>query len=47
LTASGSVITENVPPGAAAFGRARQANKLGYANEIMARNKALKETRKK
>jgi bifunctional UDP-N-acetylglucosamine pyrophosphorylase/glucosamine-1-phosphate N-acetyltransferase len=47
LTASGSVITESVPAGAAAFGRASQANKLGYANEIMARNKALKETRKK
>jgi bifunctional UDP-N-acetylglucosamine pyrophosphorylase/glucosamine-1-phosphate N-acetyltransferase len=47
LTASGSVITENVPAGAAAFGRARQVTKEGYATEIMARNKALKESRKK
>ena len=47
LTASGSVITEDVPAGAAAFGRARQANKEGYATEIMARNKAFKEARKK
>lgn len=47
LTASGSVITENVPAGAAAFGRARQATKQGYGAEIMARNKALKETSKK
>ena len=47
LTASGSVITENVPAGAAAFGRARQYTKEGYAFEIMARNKALKEAKKK
>jgi bifunctional UDP-N-acetylglucosamine pyrophosphorylase/glucosamine-1-phosphate N-acetyltransferase len=47
LTASGSVITENVPAGAAAFGRARQVTKEGYATEIMARNKALKESRRK
>jgi bifunctional UDP-N-acetylglucosamine pyrophosphorylase/glucosamine-1-phosphate N-acetyltransferase len=47
LTASGSVITENVPAGAAAFGRARQVNKDGYALEVMARNKALKESKKK
>jgi bifunctional UDP-N-acetylglucosamine pyrophosphorylase/glucosamine-1-phosphate N-acetyltransferase len=47
LTASGSVITESVPAGAAAFGRARQYTKDGYALEIMARNKALKESKKK
>jgi bifunctional UDP-N-acetylglucosamine pyrophosphorylase/glucosamine-1-phosphate N-acetyltransferase len=47
LTASGSVITENVPAGAAGFGRARQINKDGYAAEIMARNKALKESKNK
>ncbi|CAN7353125.1 bifunctional UDP-N-acetylglucosamine diphosphorylase/glucosamine-1-phosphate N-acetyltransferase GlmU [Rhizobium sp. LjRoot254] len=47
LTASGSVITEDVPAGAAAFGRARQTNKLGYGTEIAARNRALKESKKK
>jgi bifunctional UDP-N-acetylglucosamine pyrophosphorylase / glucosamine-1-phosphate N-acetyltransferase len=47
LTATGSVITENVPDDAAAFGRARQVNKEGYGAKIMARNKALKEASKK
>ncbi|MBX9457174.1 MAG: bifunctional UDP-N-acetylglucosamine diphosphorylase/glucosamine-1-phosphate N-acetyltransferase GlmU [Rhizobium sp.] len=47
LTATGSVITEDVPDGAAAFGRARQVNKDGLGLKIMARNKALKEARKK
>jgi bifunctional UDP-N-acetylglucosamine pyrophosphorylase/glucosamine-1-phosphate N-acetyltransferase len=47
MTASGSVITEDVPDGAAAFGRARQVNKEGYAREVMARNKARKEQAKK
>jgi bifunctional UDP-N-acetylglucosamine pyrophosphorylase/glucosamine-1-phosphate N-acetyltransferase len=47
LTASGSVITDDVPAGAAAFGRARQVTKEGYGTEIMARNKALKESKKK
>lgn len=46
LTASGSVITEDVPDGAAAFGRARQVNKEGHGSRIMARNKALKESGK-
>ncbi|MDB5522508.1 MAG: glmU [Rhizobium sp.] len=46
LTASGSVITEDVPAGAAAFGRARQSTKEGYGTEIMARNKAWKESKK-
>jgi len=45
LTATGSVITEDVPEGAAAFGRARQVNKDGLGTRIMARNKALKESR--
>ena len=31
--ASGSVITEDVPPDALAFGRARQVNKPGRAAE--------------
>jgi len=47
LTATGSVITEDVPEDAAAFGRARQVNKEGYGAKIMARNKALKEASKK
>ncbi len=47
LTASGSVITEDVPAGATAFGRARQYTKEGYAIEIMSRNRALKESKKK
>jgi bifunctional UDP-N-acetylglucosamine pyrophosphorylase / glucosamine-1-phosphate N-acetyltransferase len=47
LTATGSVITEDVPDDAAAFGRARQVNKEGYGAKIMARNKALKEASKK
>jgi bifunctional UDP-N-acetylglucosamine pyrophosphorylase/glucosamine-1-phosphate N-acetyltransferase len=38
-TASGSVITEDVPAGAVAFGRARQVNKPGYAAAL--RDKAL------
>ena len=38
-TASGSVITEDVPADAVAFGRARQENKLGYAPKL--REKAL------
>jgi bifunctional UDP-N-acetylglucosamine pyrophosphorylase/glucosamine-1-phosphate N-acetyltransferase len=38
-TASGSVITEDVPAHAVAFGRARQENKLGYAPKL--REKAL------
>ncbi|MDO8361007.1 MAG: bifunctional UDP-N-acetylglucosamine diphosphorylase/glucosamine-1-phosphate N-acetyltransferase GlmU [Devosia sp.] len=33
-TASGSVITEDVPAGAVAFGRARQINKPGYAPRL-------------
>lgn len=47
LTATGSVITEDVPDGAAAFGRARQVNKDGLGVKIMARNRALKEAGKK
>lgn len=38
-TASGSVITEDVPADAVAFGRARQENKAGYAPRL--REKAL------
>ena len=38
-TASGSVITEDVPAEAVAFGRARQVNKPDYAPKL--RDKAL------
>ncbi|MEO5613729.1 MAG: DapH/DapD/GlmU-related protein, partial [Cypionkella sp.] len=42
LTASGSVITENVPDAALALGRAKQVNKPGLAIKLMARLKSLK-----
>ena len=42
LTASGSVITENVPDEALAVGRAKQINKPGLATKLMARLKAIK-----
>ncbi|MES2433855.1 MAG: bifunctional UDP-N-acetylglucosamine diphosphorylase/glucosamine-1-phosphate N-acetyltransferase GlmU [Pseudomonadota bacterium] len=42
LTASGSVITENVPDEALAVGRAKQVNKPGLATKLMARLKAIK-----
>ena len=34
MTASGSVITENVPEAALALGRARQVNKPGLARKL-------------
>jgi bifunctional UDP-N-acetylglucosamine pyrophosphorylase/glucosamine-1-phosphate N-acetyltransferase len=40
--ASGSVLTEDVPADALAFGRARQVNKPGYAPEVRARAAARK-----
>ena len=42
LTASGSVITENVPDEALAVGRSKQVNKPGLATKLMARLKAIK-----
>ena len=42
LTASGSVITENVPAEALALGRAKQVNKPGLATALRARLKAIK-----
>ncbi|MEM7721459.1 MAG: bifunctional UDP-N-acetylglucosamine diphosphorylase/glucosamine-1-phosphate N-acetyltransferase GlmU [Pseudomonadota bacterium] len=42
MTASGSVITEDVPDGALALGRARQVNKPGLAVKLMARLRAMK-----
>lgn len=41
-TASGSVITEDVPADAVAFGRARQENKQGYAPKLKERALAKK-----
>jgi bifunctional UDP-N-acetylglucosamine pyrophosphorylase/glucosamine-1-phosphate N-acetyltransferase len=42
MTASGSVVTENVPDGALAVARARQVNKPGLARRLMERLRALK-----
>ncbi len=42
MTASGSVITEDVPDGALALGRARQVVKPGLAARLMARLRAMK-----
>jgi bifunctional UDP-N-acetylglucosamine pyrophosphorylase / glucosamine-1-phosphate N-acetyltransferase len=42
LTASGSVITEDVPAEALAVGRARQVNKIGLATRLMTKLKAIK-----
>ncbi|MCW1917777.1 bifunctional UDP-N-acetylglucosamine diphosphorylase/glucosamine-1-phosphate N-acetyltransferase GlmU [Rhodobacter sp. KR11] len=46
LTASGSVITENVPAGALAVGRAKQVNKPGLAVRLMEKLRALKAAKK-
>jgi bifunctional UDP-N-acetylglucosamine pyrophosphorylase / glucosamine-1-phosphate N-acetyltransferase len=46
MTASGSVITEDVPEGALALGRAKQVNKPGLAVKLMERLKAIKASRK-
>ncbi|GBQ09707.1 bifunctional N-acetylglucosamine-1-phosphate uridyltransferase [Komagataeibacter rhaeticus DSM 16663] len=43
LTAAGSVITHDVPDGAMALGRARQANRAGYADTFRDRLKKKKE----
>lgn len=42
LTASGSVITEDVPAEAVALARAKQVNKPGLATKLMARLKTIK-----
>jgi bifunctional UDP-N-acetylglucosamine pyrophosphorylase / glucosamine-1-phosphate N-acetyltransferase len=47
LIAAGSVITQEVPAGAVGFARARQANKAGMASLLNARNKAIKDAKKK
>jgi acetyltransferase-like isoleucine patch superfamily enzyme len=46
MTASGSVITEDVPEGALAVGRARQVNKPGLARRLMERLRAIKKERR-
>jgi bifunctional UDP-N-acetylglucosamine pyrophosphorylase/glucosamine-1-phosphate N-acetyltransferase len=46
LTASGSVITEDVPAEAIALARAKQINKLGLAVRLMDRLRALKAAKK-
>ena len=46
MTASGSVITQDVPEGALALARARQVNKPGLALRLMERLRALKKERK-
>lgn len=46
MTASGSVITQNVPDGALALARGRQENKLGLALRLMDRARAIKAKRK-
>lgn len=45
MTGSGSTITEDVPDGALAIGRARQVTKPGLALRLMAALRARKETR--
>ncbi len=45
--ASGSVVTEDVPDDAMAFGRARQVNKPGRAAEVRRRNEQAKSGRQK
>jgi bifunctional UDP-N-acetylglucosamine pyrophosphorylase / glucosamine-1-phosphate N-acetyltransferase len=47
LIAAGSVITQAVPADAVGFARARQANKAGMAGLLNARNKAIKDAKKK
>jgi bifunctional UDP-N-acetylglucosamine pyrophosphorylase/glucosamine-1-phosphate N-acetyltransferase len=47
MTATGSVITANVPPGALAVARARQETKPGYATRLFEKLKAAKAARLK
>ena len=47
MTASGSVITENVPEGALALGRARQVNKPGLARRLFEKFKAARASHEK
>ena len=47
LTGSGSVITEDVPAGAIALGRAKQVNKAGLAVKLMDKLRAIKAAKSK
>jgi bifunctional UDP-N-acetylglucosamine pyrophosphorylase/glucosamine-1-phosphate N-acetyltransferase len=47
MTATGSVITSDVPPGALAVARARQETKPGYAIRLFETLKAAKAARVK
>jgi bifunctional UDP-N-acetylglucosamine pyrophosphorylase/glucosamine-1-phosphate N-acetyltransferase len=47
MTASGSVVTEDVPDGALAVARARQVNKPGLAWRLMDRLRAIKAGKRK
>ena len=47
MTASGSVVTRDVPDGAMAIGRARQDNKPGLATRLFDRLRALKSAAQK
>ena len=46
MTATGTVVTEDVPAGAMGIARARQTNKPGFASRFMERLRALKATKK-
>ncbi len=46
MTASGSVITEDIPDGALAIGRAKQVTKPGLAVKLMDRLRAIKASKK-
>ncbi|MGL5010140.1 MAG: bifunctional UDP-N-acetylglucosamine diphosphorylase/glucosamine-1-phosphate N-acetyltransferase GlmU, partial [Paracoccaceae bacterium] len=46
MTGSASTITEDVPPGALAIGRAKQINKPGLALRLIERLRAIKATKK-
>ena len=47
MTASGTVVTEDVPDGALALGRSRQVNKPGLARRMFEKLKAMKARRDK
>ena len=47
MTGSGSVITEDVPAGALALGRARQVNRPGLATRLMDKLRAIKAAKQK
>jgi bifunctional UDP-N-acetylglucosamine pyrophosphorylase / glucosamine-1-phosphate N-acetyltransferase len=47
MTASGSVVTKDVPPGDLAIGRAKQENKPGYGAKLMDMLKAAKARKSK